>query len=104
MDKLDNTYNYYNLHELKILLKKEVDVNKREYIRLALNKKIIDSRKKMLITEIKTPEDDLFKRMMAEAEGIKNIRLDEIDKPFYDDNYNNNITDNKKRLGKRKDL
>jgi hypothetical protein len=94
-------YNFYNLHELKILLKIEVDVNKIKNIKLALDKKIKDSQQKLLVKEILNPEENLFNRMMAEAEGIKNIRIDEIDKPFYDMNDNNF---NKKTLGKRKDL
>jgi hypothetical protein len=97
---MDREFYNYNLHELKTLLKKETNVNTREYIKIALDKKIKDSQKKLFIPEASKPEDDLFKRMMAEAEGIKNIRLDEIEKPFYD----NNIIDNRKTLGKRKDL
>ena len=96
MDK--EYYNFYNLHELKILLKIEVDENKLKNIKLALDKKIKDSQQKLFVKEILNPEETLFNRMMAEAEGIKNIRLDEIDKPFY-----NNVS-NKKTLGKRKDL
>jgi hypothetical protein len=96
MDK--EYYNFYNLHELKTLLKTEVDEIKINYIKLAIDKKIKDSQQKLFVKEILKPEQTLFNRMMAEAEGIKNIRLDEIDKPFY-----NNVS-NKKTLGKRKDL
>jgi hypothetical protein len=95
-------YIFYNLHELKTLLKTEQDVKKIEIVKLTLDKKIKDSQEKLFVKEILNQEQTLFNRMMAEAEGIKNIRLDEIDKPFYINNDNN--VSNKKTLGKRKDL
>ena len=46
-------------------------------------------------------ERDLFTRMLAEVEGIRNMKLDEIEKPF-DDKINNKK--NISYLGKRKDI
>lgn len=95
-------YSYYNLHELKVLLQNESDVNKIKFVKMVLDKKIKESQQKLFVKEILNPDQTLFNRMMAEADGIKNIRLDEIDKPFYINNDNDNS--DKKTLGKRKDL
>jgi len=91
----------YNLHELKVLYKKEIDENKKLYIGQMIRNKVYKSQEKLFEPVQPPPDRDLFTRMLAEAEGIRNMKLDEIEKPF-DTKFNKekNIT----YLGKRKDI
>jgi hypothetical protein len=92
----------YNLHELKVLYKKEIDENKKLYIGQLIRNKVYKSQEKLFEPVQPPPERDLFVRMLAEAEGLRNMKLDEIEKPF--DTQFDNKEKNIKYLGKRKDI
>jgi hypothetical protein len=92
-----------NLQELKTLYKFEVNEEKKKYIKIMIEEKVKQSRIQWFIKkeEIKR-EPDLFSRMLAEVEGIQNIDLNKVDKPFDTNTYNMNVP--KKKLGMRHDF
>ena len=92
-----------NLQELKTLYKSEVNEEKKKYIKIMIEEKVKQSRIQWFIKkeEIKR-EPDLFSRMLAEVEGIQNIDLNKVDKPFDTNTYNMNVP--KKKLGMRHDF
>jgi hypothetical protein len=91
------------LQELKILYKSEINEEKKKHIKILIEEKVKQSRIQWFIKkeEIKR-EPDLFSRMLAEVEGIQNIDLNKIEKPFDTNTYNMNVP--KKKLGMRHDF
>ena len=91
----------YNLHELKVLYKKEIDENKKLYIGQMIRNKVYKSQEKLFEPTQPPPDRDLFTRMLAEAEGIRNMDTN------FDTKFNikfDNKEKNIKYLGKRKDI
>jgi hypothetical protein len=90
------------LQQLKNLYKNETDENKKIDIKNLIIKKIIESREQWYKQNniISYKPDDLFTRMLAEVEGLQNINLNKIEKPFDTTDY----SCNKKQLGIRKDI
>lgn len=90
------------LQELKSLYLKESNEEKKRYIKELINQKIQQSRIQWFIKKEEiNKEKDLFTRMLAEVEGFKNMDLNEIEKPFFNDS---TIEKPKKKLGLRKDF
>lgn len=90
------------LQELKTVYKYENNEEKKRYIKELINQKIQQSRIQWFIKKEEiNKEKDLFSRMLAEVEGIKNMNLNEIEKPFFNDS---TIEKPKKKLGLRRDF
>lgn len=90
------------LQELKTLYLNEYNEEKKRYIKDLINQKIQQSRIQWFIKKEEiNKEKDLFSRMLAEVEGIQNMNLNEIEKPFYNDS---SINKPKKKLGMRHDF
>jgi hypothetical protein len=89
------------LQELKSLYKNEINEEKKRYIFSQIQQKIHQSRLQWFIkNEQNNIERDLFSRMLAEVEGIKNMDINKIEIPFDE----TNITKPKKKLGERRDF
>lgn len=90
------------LQELKVLYLKENNEKQKKYIKDLINQKIQQSRIRwFIIKEEINKERDLFSRMLAEVEGIQNMNLNKIEKPFFNES---TINIPKKKLGIRRDF